>query len=104
MYMMNRRELLKGLGAVAAVSAVRVPDLWAAKIDSTYKGVKLGLITGSLNPLPNLPGKDPIAVIIENCLTIGAANVELVNVGGAMPPQVTAGGPLGLARAQKTPE
>ena len=102
--MMNRRALLKGLGAMAAVGAVRVPGLWAAKVDSTYKGVKLGLITGSLNPLPNAPGKDPIDVIIENCLAIGAANVELVNVGGAMPPQVTNGGRFGQAPDQKTAE
>ena len=101
---MKRRELLKGLGAIAAVSAVRVPSLWAAKVDSTYKGVKLGLITGSLNPLPNVPGKDPIDVIIENCLAIGAANVELVNVGGPMPPQVTSGGRFGQAPDQKTPD
>ena len=101
---MKRRELLKGLGAIAAVSAVRVPNLWAAKVDSTYKGVKLGLITGSLNPLPNVPGKDPIDVIIENCLAIGAANVELVNVGGQMPPQVTNGGRFGQAPDQKTPD
>jgi len=101
---MNRRDVLKGLSAVAAISAVPLPELWAAKVDSTYKGVKLGLITGSLNPLPNVPGKDPIDVIIENCLAIGAANVELVNVGGPMPPNVIAGGRFGQAPDQKTPE
>jgi len=101
---MNRRDVLKSLSAVAAVSVVPLPELWAAKLDSTYKGVKLGLITGSLNPLPNVPGKDPIDVIIDNCLAIGAANVELVNVGGAMPPNVVAGGRFGQAPDQKTPE
>ena len=50
--MMNRREMLKGLSAVAVLGAVRVPDLFAAaKVESTYRGVKLGLITGTLNPL-----------------------------------------------------
>ena len=92
---MHRRDVLKGLSAMAGLMAIPVSDLWAAKVDSTYKGVKLGLITGSLNPLPNVPGKDPIDVIIENCLAIGAANVELVNVGGQMPPQVTNGGRFG---------
>src|SRR5215471_17535657 len=102
---MKRREILKGLSAMAALTAVRVPELFAAtKVDSTYKGVKLGLITGSLNPLPNVPGKDQIDVIIENCLAIGAANVELVNVGGQMPPQVTNGGRFGQAPDQKTPD
>ena len=54
------------MAALTALPVLRV--CWAAKVDSTYKGVKLGLITGSLNPLPNVPGKDPIDVIIENCL------------------------------------
>src|SRR3954470_5908073 len=101
---MNRRDVLKGLSAAAAISAVPLPELWAAKVDSTYKGVKLGLITGSLNPLPNVPGKDPIDVIIENCLAIGAAHIELVNVGGPMAPQVTSGGRFGQAPDQKTPD
>ena len=36
--MMNRREMLKGLSAVAAMSAVRVPDLFAAaKVDATTR-------------------------------------------------------------------
>ena len=103
--MMNRRDMLKSLSAAAALSAVRIPDLFAAaKLNSTYKGVKLGVITGSLNPLPNVPGKDPIDVIIQSCIDVGAANVELVNVGGAMPPQVVGGGRFGQAPAQKTPE
>ena len=101
---MNRRDMLKGLSALAALRAVPVVDLWAAKVDSTYKGVKLGLITGSLNPLPAVPGKDPIDVIIENCLAIGAANVELVNVGGQTPPQVVNGGRFGQAPDRSTPE
>jgi sugar phosphate isomerase/epimerase len=101
---MNRRDVLKGLSAVAAISALPIRQAWAARVDSTYKGVKLGLITGTLNPLPNVPGKDPIDVIIENCLAVGAANIELVNVGGAMPPAVVAGGRFGQAPDQRTPE
>jgi len=101
---MHRRDVLKGLSAMAGLMAIPVSDLWAAKVDSTYKGVKLGLITGSLNPLPNVPGKDPIDVIIENCLAIGAANVELVNVGLQMPPQVLNGGRFGQAPDQRTPD
>jgi hypothetical protein len=63
---MNRRDLLKSMSAMAAVTAVRVTDVWGATPGSTYKGVKLGLITGTLNPLPEVPGKDPIDVTIEN--------------------------------------
>src|SRR5262245_1946211 len=101
---MKRRELLKGFGAIAAVSAVRVPNLRAATDDSTDKGVELGLITGPLTRLPKVAGKDPIDVIIENCLAIGAATVELVNVGGQMPQQVTNCGRFGQAPDQKTPD
>src|SRR4051794_20836390 len=101
MCVMKRRDVLKGISAMAALGAFPVSDLWAAKVDSTYKGVKLGIITGSLNPLPNVPGKDPIDVIIENCLAVGAANIELVSVGGPMPPAVTNGGRFGQAPDQK---
>jgi sugar phosphate isomerase/epimerase len=101
---MKRRDVLKGLSAMAALSAWPARDLWAAAVESTYKGVKLGLITGTLNPLPNVPGKDPIDVIIESCLAVGAANIELVNVGGTMPPAVINGGRFGQAPDQKTPE
>lgn len=36
-----------------SLAALPLTALRAAKVDSTVKGVKLGLITGSLNPLPN---------------------------------------------------
>jgi sugar phosphate isomerase/epimerase len=101
---MNRRDLLKSMSAMAALTAVRVTDVWGATPDSTYKSVKLGLITGTLNPLPQVPGKDPIDVTIENCLAVGASNIELVSVGGPTPPQVINGGRFGQAPDQKTPE
>ena len=101
---MNRRDLLKRISAMAALTAVRVTDVWGATPDSTYKGVKLGLITGTLNPLPEVSGKDPIDVTIENCLAVGASNIELVSVGGPTPPQVINGGRFGQAPDQKTPE
>jgi sugar phosphate isomerase/epimerase len=53
----------------------------AAKIDSTIRGVKMGLITGSLNPLPETPaGTDVIDTVIAGCRAVGAANIELVNL------------------------
>src|SRR4029434_9328726 len=98
---MNRRSLLKSMSAMA-LTAIRVPDVWADTLDSTYKGVKLGLITGTLNPLPKVPGKDPIDVTIDNCLAVGAANIELVSVDGPAPPQVINGGRFGPAPDPKT--
>jgi len=102
--MVSRREFGKVLVSAVAVSGVHGLRVRAAALDSTYKGVKLGIITGSLNPLPDVPGKDPIDVIIEQSLAVGAANVELVNVLGPQPPQVTNGGRFGQAPDRVTPE
>ena len=72
--MLTRREF--GQAAIGGLSAMG--GLHAAQVSSTVRGVKLGLITGSLNPLPE--GKDPIDAIIEQCVQLGAANIELVNL------------------------
>lgn len=74
----SRREF--GKWALGGTALAALPGLEAAKLDSTVRGVKLGLITGSLNPLPDTPaGKDIIDTVIEGCLAVGAANIELVN-------------------------
>ena len=72
--MMNRREMLKGLSAVAAMSAVRSRPLRGGEGRFHVSGRQARLITGTLNPLPQVAGKDPIDVIIENL------------PGGAVPP------------------
>jgi sugar phosphate isomerase/epimerase len=74
----TRREFGKLALSAAALSTLPASRLQAARLNSTVKGVKLGLITGSLNPLPE--GKDPIDSIIEECVQLGAANIELVNL------------------------
>jgi sugar phosphate isomerase/epimerase len=76
--MHSRREFGKLAFSAAALSTLPASSLQAARLNSTVKGVKLGLITGSLNPLPE--GKDPIDAIVEECVQIGAANIELVNL------------------------
>jgi sugar phosphate isomerase/epimerase len=77
--MQSRRQV--GKLALGGVALAVLPRLKAAKVDSTIRGVKMGLITGSLNPLPETPaGKDVIDTVIEGCLAVGAANVELVNL------------------------
>jgi sugar phosphate isomerase/epimerase len=68
----------RDFGKVALAGAVAATGWAAGKVDSTVKGVKLGLITGSLNPLPE--GKDPVDTIIQQAVSIGAANIELVNL------------------------
>ncbi len=64
----------------------------------------MGLITGSLNPLPENTGRDPIDVIIEQCLALSAANIELVTVFPQGAPQIVNGGRFGQPPAQRTPE
>ena len=48
--MHSRREI--GNLALGGMALATIRRLRAAKIDSTVRGVKLGLIPGSLNPLP----------------------------------------------------
>src|SRR5215467_305690 len=93
--MFSRREFTKQALSALAWSAIPCRALAAARVDSTVRGVKVGLITGSLNPLPTIPGKDPIDIIIMQCLQLGAANVELVNVVAPNEPQVVNGGRFG---------
>ena len=97
--MQSRREFGKnavaGIGLAAFGSRLRA----AARVDSTVRGVKLGLITGSLNPLPQ--GKDPIDAIVEECLELGAANVELVNL---LEPRLVGAVSFGHPPSPMTPE
>ena len=44
---------------------------------STIRGVKIGLITSSLRPLPKIPGKDDADVVIDQCVAMDVENVEL---------------------------
>ena len=77
--MQSRRDF--GKLTVGGMALAALPRLGAAALDSTFRGVKMGLITGSLNPLPETPaGKDVIDTVIEGCLAVGAANIELVNL------------------------
>jgi len=101
--MYSRRQFGAMALSGAAVSALSHSALWGAPLDSTDHGVKLGLITGTLNPLAEVPGKDSIDVIIAQCIEVGAANIELVTVGGDTGPQVTGGGRFGQPPAEVTP-
>jgi sugar phosphate isomerase/epimerase len=102
--MYSRREF--GRTALSGVALSLLPGLTrhAAAIESAVRGVKWGLITGSLNPLPENTGRDPIDVIIEQCLALGAANIELVTVFPQGAPQIVNGGRFGQPPAQRTPE
>jgi sugar phosphate isomerase/epimerase len=69
---MNRREFVAGTATLAAAISTK-----ALAIESAVRGVKIGLITGSLNPLPHVPGKTAADVVIDQCLRMGVGNVEL---------------------------
>jgi len=100
----SRREFATAALSGLALSVVPGLTRAAAAIESTVRGVRVGLITGSLNPLPENTGRDPIDVIIEQCLALNASNVELVTVFPPGTPQVTSGGRFGQPPAQRTPE
>ena len=78
--MQSRREFGKQALAGAALAAVSASEVWGARLDSTVKGVKLGLITGSLQPFKEEPGKDIIDTVVSASAATGAANIELVNM------------------------
>jgi len=74
MALIRRREFI--LGSTAAAGAIFHSPLRAG-IETTVRGVKLGITTGSLNPLPDMAGKDRLDTLVEECVQLGCGNVEL---------------------------
>jgi sugar phosphate isomerase/epimerase len=69
------------------------------------RGVKVGIITGSLNPLPmETAGRDQIDVIIEQCKALNVVDVELVSVFPQGQPPVLNPGRFGQPPADRTPD
>ena len=85
-----------------SLSALTAASVRGEKVESVYKGVKLGAITGSLGPVTPTPGKDVVDLIIEQCIAAKVGTVELVNT--PLEPRVTGGGIGGQAPATTTPE
>jgi len=122
--MLTRRRFAQTACSMLALTALPGTAPWAAagghgRVPRSYKGVKLGVITYSLmgNPGPMPPGfpsppadmlppadRDPIDVIIERCIDVGAANIELLNVYGENPPPLVNGGRFGQVPDKSTPE
>ncbi|HET9383907.1 MAG TPA: TIM barrel protein [Gemmatimonadales bacterium] len=98
----TRREI--GKLAVAGVAASWIPGLSRPAAAMVVRGVKIGLITGSLNPLPENTGRDPIDITIEQCKALDVTDVELVTVFPQGAPQVINGGRFGQAPVERTPE
>jgi sugar phosphate isomerase/epimerase len=102
--MYSRREF--GRTALAGLACAAVSTRPQPAAGMTVRGVKVGLITGSLNPMADLGNRDPIDVIIEQVHALGAVDVELVTVFPQGQPQVVSGGRFGQppGPGQRTPE
>ncbi len=71
--MYTRREFGQILGAGLPLA------LLLRRVDSTYDGVRLGVITYSFNDMPNVEGQDHVDNIIQNCQQCGAGLIELMS-------------------------
>ena len=100
--MRSRREFNRA--ALAGLTASALPGWVSRTAAMQVRGVKVGLITGSLNPLGELGGRDPIDVIIEQCKQLDVLDVELVTVFPEGQPEVVNGGRFGQPPAQITPD
>ncbi|HEY6614523.1 MAG TPA: sugar phosphate isomerase/epimerase [Vicinamibacterales bacterium] len=100
--MRSRREFNRA--ALAGLTASALPGWVSRTAAMQVRGVKVGLITGSLNPLGELGGRDPIDVIIEQCKQLDVLDVELVTVFPQGQPEVVNGGRFGQPPAQITPD
>jgi sugar phosphate isomerase/epimerase len=96
----SRRDFAKAALSLIALPAVAASKVFA--IELTVRGVKLGITTGSLNPLPQVPGKDPLDVLIQQLVEMGIANVELS--GGFFGPPVRGAAVGGQVPKVLTPE
>src|SRR5690349_130878 len=69
-----RRDFTK-LAFSGALALLRFPG--QAIADTAVRGVKLGITTGSLNPLPDIPGRDRLDILVQECAQLECGNVEL---------------------------
>jgi sugar phosphate isomerase/epimerase len=84
--MCSRRDFVSKTFAGAGL--LLLPNLGRRVLAFETEGVKVGLITGSLNPLPEMPGTDPIDIIIDQCRQLDVQDVELANLRPEGQPEV----------------
>jgi sugar phosphate isomerase/epimerase len=85
---------------VGGLSALAARGHASAASADTVRGVRLGITTASLNPLPSQPDRAPLAVLIDECLELNVHTVELAGgffgppvlgtVGGQVPKRMSA--------------
>jgi sugar phosphate isomerase/epimerase len=100
---MDRRELMLSLAAATAGAAAPWP-VWAQSGPGPgiVGGVRLGVTTASLNPLPQIEGSDPLDVLVRACAMLGVWGVELA--GGFFGPAVKGAAVGGQTPKAVTPE
>ena len=80
--MYSRRELAKASASGMALYSLGMSGgaIAQPRINSTFNGVRIGMGTGSLNPLPATPpGGDVIDTVIKGYVECGMGYAELVN-------------------------
>jgi sugar phosphate isomerase/epimerase len=60
-----------------ALAGLPLAHAWAAKINSTVKGVRLGTITYSFRDFPRTPGVDNVDAVIQALTECGIGEIEL---------------------------
>jgi len=101
--MYSRRDF--GRLTLSGLALSVLPGVARPAMALQVRGVKVGIITGSLNPLPmDTSGRDQIDVIIEQCKALSVVDVELVSVFPQGQPQVLNGGRFGQPPADRTPD
>ena len=70
--MYSRRDFAK-----IALTSLPIARAWAAHINSTVNGVRLGTITYSFRDFPRTPGKDNVDAVIQALTECGIGEIEL---------------------------
>jgi sugar phosphate isomerase/epimerase len=97
--MYSRRDFARIALAAPAIA-------WAAGIDSSFNGVRLGTITYSFRDLPRTPGQDNLDAIIEALQFCRIGEIELFSpnlepAGQPLPPEPPT--PYGMPRTARPP-
>lgn len=92
--MYSRRDF----GKLAVTGLPLASTAWGAKINSTVKGVRLGIMSISFRDFKRTPGKDNVDDIVKGLVECGAGDAELFS------PNVEPWNPARLPQANATPE
>lgn len=106
--MHSRRDFGRIALAGLPLTAASLSTAFAARIDSTVNGVRLGAITYSFRDLPRTPGKDNVDDLIKALTSCGIGEIELyspnIEPAPASAAKPASSGPAyGVARGARVP-